>query len=815
MSYEKTLITKSREGMLNAYRQDILRTETLKGCSPEVFNIPVGLEPPFLNLRTGEVFGPSAGDSQARMLERFEILPAAKHKLDWNHAERFLKQLVFSDAPITFEIVGNREQISMFMGCDQRQSTALSIAFETEHPESFLKSTSDPWVDNDIAMTELYPPPPYHHLFTSPSELVQSPLNNFLKALSYLPITSKGFMQILFQPARFPWQDNVSLLVDMEFLSRSVQPSSVYSSFRQQTPSAEMHQLSRDLELKAHPDKPFFSVILRIGVMGDTPELHPEQLSGFTHLIRHGGQNLHSISSSEIEAKFSQDQMQDMVHSALTYRHGFLMNSRELVTLCHIPSSAILKSQFNTTGVQGILPILRFSKLSTDGLFLGSAHQMGHSIPVYLNEVERSKNMHIIGKPGTGKTTFLENLILKDIEKGNGLAFIDPHGDAVKRILRLIPESQSSRVIYLDFGDPNWIPIWNPLTVSSEDEILRAVDDLINAIRSTVNITYWGDRLEHLMRHGFYALIKHGNTRILDMLHLFHQGHFSKSNNEHIQLVNGFIDVLDNPAAEMFWTRDYQSYKRDEFSSTHHKLSKLLMASETISYMLTQKENHLNLHDVLEDELVLLVDLSSVGDDARQVLGKFLLSGLFSTALYRSKIPRDQRKLFTIYCDEAHKLTTHALGDMLVESRKYGISLVLAHQYLLQFTKDQIDALSSAGTSVLFNIDIQDATHLSKDLAGKAGFEDIIELKTGEAIVKLGTDVLILKPPPPAEIPDNNFRSDIVDYSRQRFYKPINQVKAEIRAMEESTSPGQSTYTSDDELIREIIENGDYTLDYF
>ncbi len=167
MSYEKTLITKSREGMLNAYRQDILRTETLKGCSPEVFNIPVGLEPPFLNLRTGEVFGPSAGDSQARMLERFEILPAAKHKLDWNHAERFLKQLVFSDAPITFEIVGNREQISMFMGCDQRQSTALSIAFETEHPESFLKSTSDPWVDNDIAMTELYPPPPNNHVFST------------------------------------------------------------------------------------------------------------------------------------------------------------------------------------------------------------------------------------------------------------------------------------------------------------------------------------------------------------------------------------------------------------------------------------------------------------------------------------------------------------------------------------------------------------------------------------------------------------------------------------------------------------------------
>ncbi len=45
---------------------------------------------------------------------------------------------------------------------------------------------------------------------------------------------------------------------------------------------------------------------------------------------------------------------------------------------------------------------------------------------------------------------------------------------------------------------------------------------------------------------------------------------------------------------------------------------------------------------------------------------------------------------------------------MLAECRKFGIKLTLAHQYLSQFQKSKIDALTTVGTTIIFNVDIAD-----------------------------------------------------------------------------------------------------------
>ena len=60
---------------------------------------------------------------------------------------------------------------------------------------------------------------------------------------------------------------------------------------------------------------------------------------------------------------------------------------------------------------------------------------------------DRFSQVYVIGKTGTGKSTLLETMALQDMERGNGFALIDPHGDLVARIAARIPESQRSRVI--------------------------------------------------------------------------------------------------------------------------------------------------------------------------------------------------------------------------------------------------------------------------------------------------------------------------------------------------------------------------------
>jgi DNA helicase HerA-like ATPase len=47
---------------------------------------------------------------------------------------------------------------------------------------------------------------------------------------------------------------------------------------------------------------------------------------------------------------------------------------------------------------------------------------------------DRFSHVSVIGKTGTGKSTLIETIALQDMERGNGFALIDPHGDLVARI---------------------------------------------------------------------------------------------------------------------------------------------------------------------------------------------------------------------------------------------------------------------------------------------------------------------------------------------------------------------------------------------
>ena len=57
------------------------------------------------------------------------------------------------------------------------------------------------------------------------------------------------------------------------------------------------------------------------------------------------------------------------------------------------------------------------------------------------------------GRRARGRSTLLERLVLSDIEAGEGLVLVDPHGDLVERIVARVPEHRKSDVIFLDVPD--------------------------------------------------------------------------------------------------------------------------------------------------------------------------------------------------------------------------------------------------------------------------------------------------------------------------------------------------------------------------
>jgi hypothetical protein len=114
-----------------------------------------------------------------------------------------------------------------------------------------------------------------------------------------------------------------------------------------------------------------------------------------------------------------------------------------------------------------------------------------------LKDEDRFLHVYIIGKTGTGKSTLLETMALQDLERGNGFALIDPHGDLVARIAARVPASHWDKVIYLNATDPTQPYGYNPLRHVSEDRIALAASGMMDVFKKMWPDA-WGVRMDSL-----------------------------------------------------------------------------------------------------------------------------------------------------------------------------------------------------------------------------------------------------------------------------------------------------------------------------
>lgn len=71
--------------------------------------------------------------------------------------------------------------------------------------------------------------------------------------------------------------------------------------------------------------------------------------------------------------------------------------------------------------------------------FFAKTDARGKNMPFGISAKDRTRHVYVIGKTGMGKSTLLENMAVQDIRNGEGLAFIDPHGQTAETLLGLYP----------------------------------------------------------------------------------------------------------------------------------------------------------------------------------------------------------------------------------------------------------------------------------------------------------------------------------------------------------------------------------------
>lgn len=345
-----------------------------------------------------------------------------------------------------------------------------------------------------------------------------------------------------------------------------------------------------------------------------------------------------------------------------------------------------------------------------DDLKLGYAYdENGEVCGLYLPEEDRSTHVYVIGSSGVGKSKALATWILDDIKKGRGCGVIDPHGDLIRDIISHLPRFDN--VILVDLTDPEYIVGFNPLEVTYGVDPFTQTLELSEVFRKIWNLDEaTSPRLLEILRNSVYTLIEAGGT-MLDIEPLLTNKAFREKT----------IRYVKNEAVASFWRNRFDKWttttRTTNIESTLNKVS-TFTSDPRISLMLSSKKSTINFRALMDEGKTLLINLSKgVLRTNSFMLGALFVAKIQMTAMSREDLPSSKRKPFYFYVDEFQNYSTFSFAEILSEARKYGLSLTLAHQSLVQLERELREIiLGNAKNFVCFRLDRKDAELLVKYL---------------------------------------------------------------------------------------------------
>jgi type IV secretory pathway TraG/TraD family ATPase VirD4 len=409
-----------------------------------------------------------------------------------------------------------------------------------------------------------------------------------------------------------------------------------------------------------------------------------------------------------------------------------------------------------------------------------------------IKEKNRRGHMYVVGKTGTGKSSLLGNMLISDLSQGNGIALIDPHGDLAETMLRFIPPNRVGDVIYLNPGDLEYPFAFNPLRKVSPDYRHQVVSGLISVFKKIWH-EFWGPRLEHLLRHALFSLLDYPGSTLLDVTRIFTDTPFRMK----------VLSYITQEAVKAFWLNEFDKYspwlRSEAVSPILNKMGQFL-TNLPLRNIVGQKDNTFSLRKVMDEGKILIANLSkgAIGEDNCALLGAMLVTQIQLATLSRANVGEKERRPFYLYVDEVHTFLTQSFADILSEARKYGLNLVLAHQYVAQLKEELRNAVfGNVGTIISFRVGAEDANHLAREFAPSFDESDFVNLPNYHIYLKLMIDGITSEPfsATTLPLPDRGIsnRDEIVNESRRKYGKLRKEVEQTILERYRSeTKPGST-----------------------
>ncbi len=372
---------------------------------------------------------------------------------------------------------------------------------------------------------------------------------------------------------------------------------------------------------------------------------------------------------------------------------------------------------------------------------------------VGIRREDRRLHMYVIGRTGMGKTSLLLKMAANDIASGEGVCFIDPHGDAVERLRRLVPASHLSRTTYFDPGDVKHPLALNIFRYDVPERRHLLVSGLIS-IFSRLYAPYWQHRQEHILRNAILTLLEQKEAQsLVELYRLLTEARFRKELTENVQ----------DPIVRAFWQHEFPRYvySRGEGLATLQNKFGAFLTTPLVRNIIGQPERAIDFRALMDTGGLLLVNLSKgrLGEDNAAFFGELLMLELQLAALSRADVPEESRRDFYLYVDEFQNfVATDGMDSLLSEARKYRLCVTLAHQYLGQLDAEVREAIfGNVGTIAAFPVGPDDAVSLERLFLPHLSRHDLVDHPAHSLYMRLAIEGRISKPffavalPPPPE----------------------------------------------------------------
>ena len=470
---------------------------------------------------------------------------------------------------------------------------------------------------------------------------------------------------------------------------------------------------------------------------------------------------------------------------------GQILNTEELASLFHLPGVSVETPSMDYAGSRKgeppqNLPV-RGKEKEDELSVIGKTNFRGEEKIFGIKVPDRALHMYAIGKTGTGKSTLLKFLAIDDINKGRGMAIVDPHGDLIQDVLEYIPEERLDDVVYFSPADSKH-PVGFNLLENTDPEYKNIIASGIVGVFKKIFGESWGPRLEYILRNVILGLLDYKKATLLSVLRVLTDMKFRRE----------VVSMIEDPVIKDFFINEFERYdqkfRTEAVAPIQNKVGQFL-SSTTIRNIVGQEKSTIDVRKIMDEGKILLIDLSigKIGEDNSTLLGSLMITKIQMAAMSRADVPPDQRRPFYLYVDEFQNFATDSFAVIVSEARKYGLYLFVTNQYIAQMPENVANAVfGNIGTLITFRVGAKDAEFLNREFVPVFEPEDLSNLNNYNIYLKMSIDGLTSAPFSAQTLlpmyEPHNLQDQAIEKSRVKYSKPREEVEEFISKITASSA---------------------------